>query len=112
MYARERGWPCSASKSFDTACPVSNFIPKELIPDPGNVELWCTINGQPQQNGNTKDLVFSTAQLISYLSQTNTLEPNDLILTGTPPTPGIVKPGDIIEGGIKNGPQIKFCVKI
>ncbi|KAF2905497.1 hypothetical protein ILUMI_00681 [Ignelater luminosus] len=108
--ARSNNWPWTRCKSFDTSCPVSVFIPKEEIPDPNNVELWCTINGRLQQVGNTKDLVFSAAQLISFISQTHTLEPNDLILTGTPPTPGIVHSGDVIEGGIKEGITIKFIV--
>lgn len=90
---------------------MSIFIPKEEIPDPNNVELWCSINGKLQQAGNTKDLVFSAAHLISFISQTHTLQPNDLILTGTPPTPGIVNSGDVIEGGIENGITITFIVK-
>ncbi|KAF5293450.1 hypothetical protein FQA39_LY02935 [Lamprigera yunnana] len=108
---RSQGWPWTIIKSFDTSCPVSDFIPKEAIPDSSNVELFCTINGKIQQTGNTKDLVFSPAELVSYISQYHTLEPNDVILTGTPPTPGVVKDGDVIKGGITNGVTIEFSVK-
>ncbi|KAK5637807.1 hypothetical protein RI129_000008, partial [Pyrocoelia pectoralis] len=103
--------PWTTSKTFDTSCPVSSFIPKEVIKDPDNVELFCTVNGQPQQDGNTNKLVFSATELISFISRYHTLEPNDMILTGTPPSPGTVKEGDIIEGGIKGGVTIKFFVK-
>ncbi|KAB0793540.1 hypothetical protein PPYR_13160 [Photinus pyralis] len=103
--------PWTTSKTFDTSCPVSAFIPKEAIPDPTDVELFCTINGVPQQNGNTSGLVFSAAELISFISRYHTLEPNDMILTGTPPTPAGVKPGDVIRGGIKGGVTVEFRVE-
>lgn len=108
---RSQGWPWTILKSFDTSCPVSGFIPKEAIPDPNDVELFCEINGNTVQSGNTKDLVFSAAELISYISQYHTLEPNDLILTGTPPTPHDIKDGDVIVGGIRKGVTIEFVVK-
>lgn len=64
-----------------------------------------------KQTGNTSDLTFSVPRLISHISQYMTLEPNDLILTGTPPGMGPVVSGDVIEGGIENGVTIKFKVK-
>lgn len=102
--------PWTAAKSFDTSCPVSAFIPKEAIPDPNNVELFATINGKLQQNGNTSELRFTAAELISFISQRHTLEANDVILIGTPPVAGIVKAGDAIRGGIKDGVTIEFSV--
>lgn len=109
--ARTKGLPWEIGKGFDTACPVSKFIPKEKIPDPHNVQLWCTVNGKARQEGNTNDLIFSVPQLISYVSQFFTLEPNDLILTGSPPGMGPVNPNDTIECGIKNIVSMKFNVK-
>ncbi|KAK5640876.1 hypothetical protein RI129_009423 [Pyrocoelia pectoralis] len=101
----------TTSKTFDTSCPVSSFIPKETIPDPNNVELFATINGKPQQSGKTSELAFSAAQLISFISQHHTLEPNDVILVGTPPMAGTVRAGDVIKGGIKGGVTIEFRLK-
>lgn len=98
-------------KGFDTACPVSRFISKEEIPDPHNIELWCNVNNELRQNANTKDLIFSVDSIISFVSQYVTLEPNDLILTGTPPGMGPVFPGDVIEGGIKGVVSMKYCVE-
>lgn len=48
--ARSKGLPWSLGKGFDTACPVSRFIPKEHIPDPDNVRLWCSVNGEVRIN--------------------------------------------------------------
>lgn len=97
-------------KGFDTGCPVSRFISKTEIPDPHNVELWCSVNGQERQRGNTSDLIFNIPALISFVSQYMTLEPNDLILTGSAPGMGPVHAGDVIEGGIKDIVTIKFEV--
>lgn len=96
-------------KSFDTFCPLGPWIvtPDELT-DPGKLEVECFLNGQQMQNGNTKDMLFSTAQLISYLSESATLLPGTLILTGTPSgvgftrnPPVFLKPGDMLETKIE-----------
>jgi len=89
--------------SFDTSCPVSAFVPKKLIANPQDVDLWCKVNGELRQTGNTKDMIFSIPYLVSYISQYFTLEPYDVILTGTPAGVGPVQPGDCIEGGLSNG---------
>lgn len=108
--ARKTGGSWTLGKGFDTACPVSRFIPKSEIPDPHNVQLWCNVNGEERQNGNTDDLLFNIPYLISYISRHITLEANDVIITGSPPGMGPVKKGDIIEGGIKGGITIEFEV--
>ncbi|ODM87927.1 hypothetical protein Ocin01_18754, partial [Orchesella cincta] len=66
--AKKKGNPWDLAKGFDTSCPVGKFIPKDAVSDPHNLELWCKY-----------------PYLISYISQYFTLEPNDIILTGTPP---------------------------
>ncbi|XP_050293339.1 acylpyruvase FAHD1, mitochondrial-like [Anthonomus grandis grandis] len=98
------------AKAFDTACPVSKFIPKEKIPDPNNVDLWLNVNGEQWQKDNTKNLVFNVPQLISYISKYFTLEVGDLILIGTPAGVGAVKKDDVIEAGLKGIVTIKFEV--
>ncbi|XP_060526948.1 acylpyruvase FAHD1, mitochondrial [Cylas formicarius] len=104
------GGSWTLAKGFDTACPVSKFIPKEKIPNPHNVNIWCTVNGKEVQKGNTNDLFFKIPELVSYLSKYFTLEPNDLIITGSPPGMSPVTKGDAIEGGIKDVVSIKFEV--
>jgi len=109
--AKKEGNPWSISKGFDTACPVGAFIPKEAVTDPNSIQLWCKVNGNMRQNGNTKDMVFKIPQLISYISQYFTLETGDLILTGTPEGVGAVKAGDTIEAGLADLVKVKFQVQ-
>lgn len=95
-------------KSFDTFCPLGPWIETDLDPEQAPVTL--TLNGQVMQDGNTRDLVFSCRELVSYLSQIATLRPGTVIMTGTPPgvgykrtPPVFLREGDAVEvtvGGI------------
>ncbi|KAI4460075.1 acylpyruvase [Holotrichia oblita] len=109
--AREKGGPWCIGKGFDTSCPVSRFITLEEIKDPHNIELWCKVNGKLRQRGNTNDLIFDIPQLISYITKYMTLEPNDLLLTGTPPGNLPVDKGDLIEAGIGDIINLRFEVE-
>lgn len=72
-------------KISDGFCPVGpNLVTKTSIPDPNNLSLKTTLNGVVRQNSNTSDMIFSCAEIVSYLSEHMTLSPGDLILTGTP----------------------------
>ena len=90
------------SKSFDTFCPVGpRLAPADEIPDPQNLEIRCLVNGEPLQDSSTRHMVFGVAELVSYISQALTLEPGDLIATGTPAGVGFtrkppifLRPGD------------------
>lgn len=70
------------------------------MPDLTNLEVWCSVDGKEKQRGNTKDMLFPVQSLISYISTIFTLQPGDLILTGTPEGVGPLKPGQTITGGI------------
>ncbi|ODM90695.1 Acylpyruvase FAHD1, mitochondrial [Orchesella cincta] len=107
--AKQKGTPWDLAKGFDTGCPVGKFIPKASISDPHNLELWCKVNGALKQKGNTKDMIFKIPYLISYISQYFTLEPYDMILTGTCRCKWVSK-GDVIQGGLANLAEIKFKV--
>ncbi|XP_021966853.1 acylpyruvase FAHD1, mitochondrial [Folsomia candida] len=109
--AKQKGHPWEMAKSFDTSCPVSAFIPKSSIPDPHNVNVWCKVNGNMKQDGNTKDMIFTVPYLLSYISQFFTLEPNDIVLTGTPAGVSAVKSGDVIQGGLDQLIKIEFRVE-
>lgn len=80
------------------------------ILDPHNAKLWCTVNGEQRQRGCTSDMVFPIQTLISFISRYITLEPGDLILTGSPPGMGPVVNGDVVECGIEGITRIKFTV--
>jgi 2-keto-4-pentenoate hydratase/2-oxohepta-3-ene-1,7-dioic acid hydratase in catechol pathway len=93
------------AKSLDTFCPMGPVIvTKDEIPDPQSLDLGCSVNGEIHQEANTKDMVFSVANLVSSLSHSFTLEPGDIIASGTPPgvgfsrTPPIfLHPGDKVK---------------
>lgn len=105
----ERGGQWVKGKSADTFAPIGPWlVTKDEIPDPDNLRLWLSVNGNIMQDGNTKNMIFKIPFLISYCSQFMTLLPGDIISTGTPagvglgqkPSPVYIKPGDIIELGI------------
>lgn len=81
-------------KSFDTFCPLGPWVETGL--DVTALEVTCHVNGQLRQRGSTADMVFSAAYLVSYVSRMMTLEPGDVILTGTPAGVGPLQPGDTV----------------
>ena len=92
----EMGMGCLVvSKGFDTFCPLGPVIVTDL--DPSRLRIVARINGVTRQDSNTSDLLFDVPALVSYLSQAITLEPGDVIITGTPAGVGPVLPGDVME---------------
>ena len=96
------------AKSYDSFCPMGPFLSTD-IKDPQDLEIQCRVNGELFQNSNTRDMIFSVAHIISYLSQSTTLLPGTLILTGTPEgvgytrkPPVYLKPGDHLETRIQD----------
>ena len=83
------------AKGFDTFCPLGPRIVPGL--DPGNVAVICRVNGEVRQQGHTSDMLFSVPRLIAHISAVMTLEPDDVILTGTPPGVSAVARGDAME---------------
>jgi 2-keto-4-pentenoate hydratase/2-oxohepta-3-ene-1,7-dioic acid hydratase in catechol pathway len=109
-YQLERGGQWDKGKGCDTFGPIGPWlVTADEVGDPQNLSMWLTVNGVRRQTGNTKTMIFGVAQLVSYLSRFMTLEPGDLITTGTPPGVGMgikpepifLKPGDVIELGIE-----------
>lgn len=89
------------AKSFDTFCPVGPWIETDL--DPGDLPVQSFLNGAERQSSRTSQFIFPVYELVSFISRVMTLEPGDLIITGTPAGIGPMKPGDEIEvriGGI------------
>ncbi|CUM66400.1 uncharacterized protein PRCAT00004064001 [Priceomyces carsonii] len=110
--AKKKGLPWSIGKGFDTFLPVSNFIPKSKIPDPYNVELSLSINGEVKQDDKTDLMIFPIHKILSHMSCIMTLEKNDLILTGTPKGVGPIVPGDDIEATLKVDGKLIEEIKI
>ncbi len=80
------------AKGFDTFCPLGPWLETEL--DPADALVSCTVNGQPRQMASTRDMSFPAVQLVAFISSVMTLEPGDVIMTGTPSGVGPLKPGD------------------
>ena len=83
-------------KGFDTFAPIGPWIETAVDPKAG-LDISCWVNGERRQHSNTKHLIFDVPYLVSYLSQAMTLEPGDVIFTGTPSGIGPVNPGDVME---------------
>jgi 2-keto-4-pentenoate hydratase/2-oxohepta-3-ene-1,7-dioic acid hydratase in catechol pathway len=83
------------AKGFDTFCPFGPWIDTEF--DASDAVITCKVSGQPRQMASTRDMVFNVNMLIAFISSIMTLEPGDLIFTGTPAGVGPLKPGDRVE---------------
>ncbi|WP_058023144.1 fumarylacetoacetate hydrolase family protein [Pseudohongiella spirulinae] len=107
-FQRERGGQFVKGKSADSFAPFGpHLVSRDSIDDIQNLQIWSEVNGQIRQNGNTNQMVFGVAEIVSYLSQFMTLEPGDLIYTGTPEgvgdgmnPPQYLQPGDSVRVGI------------
>lgn len=106
--AKEKGLPWSVAKGFDTFCPVSEFVPREKLPDPHAGHLKLLINGEVRQDDDTDKMIFRVPEILAAISQVMTLEPGDLILTGTPKGVGAISPGDQLHGELstKSGEKL------
>ncbi|MCB9949042.1 MAG: fumarylacetoacetate hydrolase family protein [Rhodospirillaceae bacterium] len=106
-------------KSADTFGPIGPWlVTADEVPDPQVLPLWLEVNGRRYQNGNTNTMVFGVAQLVSYVSRFMSLQPGDVISTGTPPGVGLgmkpptyLKAGDVVRLGVEGlGEQQQTCV--
>lgn len=105
----ERQGQWTKGKSCDTFGPTGPWlVTKDEITDPQNLSMWLKVNGETMQDGSTSTMVYGVAYLVSYLSQFMSLQPGDIISTGTPPGVGMgkkppryLKVGDVVELGIE-----------
>lgn len=79
------------AKSLDTFGPVGELVPAADVPDPQALGIRCLVNGEVRQDSTTADMIFSVAELIAFTSEAITLEPGDLLLTGTPEGVGLFR---------------------
>jgi 2-keto-4-pentenoate hydratase/2-oxohepta-3-ene-1,7-dioic acid hydratase in catechol pathway len=84
------------AKGFDTFCPLGSMTPAGDV-DPDRLEVICRVNGEVRQHGRADQMAFSIPVLIEYVTAVMTLEPGDVIATGTPAGVGPLKPGDVVE---------------
>ncbi len=106
-----------AAKNPPTFLPAGPVIvPRQAIPNPGDLRITLRLNGRVMQDESTKDMLFDTARIIAYCSEAATLLPGDLVLTGSPAGNGLahgrlLRPGDLMESAITGlGAQANHCV--
>jgi 2,4-didehydro-3-deoxy-L-rhamnonate hydrolase len=120
-YQLERSGTWDKGKGCDTFGPVGPWlVTTDEITQPGKLDMWLDVNGEKRQRGNTKTMIFDCQTIVSYVSQFMTLNPGDIITTGTPPgvgmgmkpNPQFLKPGDVMTLGIAGlGQQKQKVVK-
>ncbi len=98
------------SKGFDTFCPLGPMAPAADL-DPGDLEVTCTVDGELRQRGHTRDLAFSIPFLISYISGIMTLQPGDVIATGSPEGVGELLEGSEVEVEVRSGGRVLSSVR-
>lgn len=104
----ERGGTWMKGKSAPTFGPTGPWlVTKDEIPDPQALDIWLELSGEKVQNSNTSDMIFSVKEIVSYMSSLMTLQPGDIIATGTPEGVGLgmkpprwLKPGDVMKVGV------------
>jgi 2-keto-4-pentenoate hydratase/2-oxohepta-3-ene-1,7-dioic acid hydratase in catechol pathway len=97
-------------KSFDTYTPVGPFVHTEV--DIGDLPITLRQNGEAKQQARTSQMIYSVAEIVSFTSQSITLQPGDLILTGTPSGVGPIRAGDELEGSIGDWPALRNFVAL
>jgi len=108
---KAKGLPWEIAKGFDTACPLSEFVPATAVADPHALNLKLLVNGELRQNGSSADMINRIPQIIAHVSSIFTLEPGDVILTGTPAGVGPVRAGDVMEASIECVAALKIMVQ-
>lgn len=116
----ERGGQWDKGKGFDTFGPIGPWlVTRDEVSDPQQLDLWLEVDGHRYQNGNTRTMIFGVAELVAYLSRCMSLQPGDVISTGTPPgvglgikpTPVYLKAGQTVRLGISGlGEQLQRTV--
>jgi 2,4-diketo-3-deoxy-L-fuconate hydrolase len=107
-FQMEHGGTTTKGKSADTFAPIGPWlVTADEVSDPQALEVWTTVNGESRQRGKTANMVFTVAQLVAYVSRFMSLQPGDILSTGTPAgvahgmkPPRYLQPGDVVEMGI------------
>jgi 5-carboxymethyl-2-hydroxymuconate isomerase len=108
---KTKGLPWEIAKAFDTSCPLSDFVPASQVDNPQELQLKLTVSGEVRQNGNTRDMMRSVAELIAATSAYFTLEEGDVLLTGTPAGVGRIVSGDRLEASIEKIGMLSVSVE-
>jgi len=108
--ARDQGRPWEFGKSFSQSAPIGPLYRAADIGHPSAADIALSVNGTPRQSSNISKLIWSAAECIAYLSQYETIEPGDIVMTGTPEGVGAVVPGDVMRGSIAGLGELEISV--
>jgi 2-keto-4-pentenoate hydratase/2-oxohepta-3-ene-1,7-dioic acid hydratase in catechol pathway len=108
---KKKGLPWEIAKGFDTACPLSDFAPAGSVADPQNLRIRLEVNGKVRQDSSTALMIHTIPAIISHMSGIFTLEPGDVILTGTPAGVGPLVSGDGVVAEISGVGNLRVSVK-
>ena len=92
-----KGLPWYGGKNADSFLVLGPAVPAAKVPDPGRLRVMCLVDGAVRQDGSTAEMIRGVAALVAAASRRITLEPGDVILTGTPPGVGPIRPGETVE---------------
>jgi len=107
---KDKGRPWDFGKDFDEAAPCSALVPAAQTGHPATGKLWLNVNGKERQKADLSEMIWSVPEQIAYLSEYYTLEPGDIIFSGTPAGVGAVKPGDQLHAGIDKVGELKVRI--
>jgi fumarylpyruvate hydrolase len=108
--AKKTGRPWDMSKGFDASGPCSPLLPAAATGHPQEGRVWLEVNGQVKQEGNLNEMIWPVPDTIAYLSRFVTLQPGDVIFTGTPSGVGKLNPGDKVRGGVDGVTSFEFTM--
>jgi len=108
---KAKGLPWEIAKGFDSSCPLSDFVPAGSVADPHTLRLRLAVNGSVRQDGCSADMIHRLPQIIAHISSIFTLEPGDVILTGTPAGVGPVVAGDVMQAEIEGVARLNIHVQ-
>jgi len=107
---KDHGRPWDFGKDFDEAAPCSSLVLSSKVGHPGKGAIWLQVNGKERQKADLADMIWSVPEQIAYLSEYYTIEPGDIIFSGTPAGVGPVKAGDEMHAGIDGVGELKVKV--
>ena len=108
---KKKGLPWEIAKGFDTACPLSDFVPAGSVADPQKLQIRLAVNGNVRQDSSTSLMIHAIPAIVSHMSGIFTLEPGDVILTGTPAGVGPLVSGDRVDAEISGVGSLRVSVK-
>lgn len=108
--AKRAGGPWEPAKAFDRSAPCTPLVPAAVCGHPRHGAVWLAVNGIERQRADVSDLLWSVPELVAMLSRSVTLQPGDLVFTGTPVGVGPLQSGDVVSGGVAGIGQFSMTV--